>query len=722
MNMMPPVRPTVRPAVSAGTIDAWLELLQQVAHHYGLPNSEQGARLAGLWAGMDGEQAKVRGMARALGLSVRFKVPGVGERLSGWRLPMIVRMSDGALALVTAISEDGEATLSLAGEGGLRAHMPMADIARGATLLAIARPVRAAPDARVDPYIHQHQDNWLRRILYQDARSYGHVMVASCIANVLGLSGVIFSMQVYDRVVPAESYPTLYILALGVALAIGFDFLLRRLRMNIVDVLGKRADLRMSDKVFGHALRVRNRARPTSTGTFIAQLRDLDQVRELLTSTTVAAIADLPFFLIFLVILWFIGGPLVLVPIAALFLLIVPGLLAQRRLRTYATASMRESSLRNAMLVEAVQGIEDIKALQAEERFQQHWNRYNAQAGEAQLKLRGLTNSLTVWTQNVQNGVYAGIVCVGAPMVIAGDITTGALVASSILGSRMMAPMSQVTALLSRFQQSKVAIGSLNQIMALPVDRPHAEHRISVNAIAGAMTIHSGVFSYADPNSPPALTVPELEIAAGEKIALLGRNGAGKSTLLQALSGMLQPVSGEVLVDNLALGHIDPNDLRRDVSFLSQHSRLFHGTIRENLTLGAPDVSNEEILSMLAMTGAIQFVRRLRAGLEHVILEGGQSLSGGQIQSLLLARLLLRHPRVALLDEPTAAMDEVSERHFIDGLKTWAQDRTLVIATHRMRVLELVDRVIVIDNGTILLDQPRDAALRTMQANKARVA
>lgn len=727
MNMMPPIKPVASAGATPGptcavSIDAWLDLLQQVARHYGLPNSEQGAKLAGLWAGMDGDQAKIRGMARALGLSIRFRTPDARDTLSGWRLPMIVRMSDGALALVTAIAEDGEATVSLAGEGGLRAHMLIADVARGATLLVIARPVRATPDARVDPYIHQQEDNWLRRIIHQDSRSYVHVMVASCIANVLGLSGVIFSMQVYDRVVPAESYPTLYILVLGVALAIGFDFLLRRLRMNIVDVLGKRADLRMSDKVFGHALRVRNRARPTSTGTFIAQLRDLDQVRELLTSTTVAAMADLPFFLIFLVILWFIGGPLVLVPLAALVLLLVPGLLAQRKLRAYATASMREASLRNAMLVEAVQGIEDIKALQAEERFQQLWNRYNAEAGEQQLKLRGLTNGLTVWTQNVQNGVYAGIVCVGAPMVIAGDITTGALVASSILGSRMMAPMAQVTSLLSRFQQSRVAIGSLNQIMGLPVDRPDAEHRISVNAIAGAITIHGGVFSYADPNSPPALTIPELEIKAGEKIALLGRNGAGKSTLLQALSGMMQPVSGEVLIDNLALHHIDPNDLRRDVSFLSQNSRLFHGTIRENLTLGAPDVSNEEILSMLAMTGAIQFVRRLRSGLEHVILEGGNGLSGGQIQSLLLARLLLRQPTVALLDEPTAAMDEVSERHFIEGLKTWSQGRTLVIATHRMRVLELVDRVIVIDNGGILLDQPKDAALRTMQANRARVA
>jgi ATP-binding cassette subfamily C protein LapB len=713
MSMMGPIRPA-----TAG--DAWLDMLQMVAQHYGIPGSERIASLAGLWSGMEGEQPRIRAMARALGLSVRFR-PAVNDALTGWRLPLIVQAADGGLALLTAIDDQGGATLRLSGEGGIEAHMPLADVADNAILLVVARPSRSAPDPRVDPYIRAHEDHWLRRILFQDAHAYGHVMLASCLANLLGLAGVIFSMQVYDRVVPSESYPTLYILAFGVALAIGFDFLLRRLRMSIVDVLGKRADLRMSDRVFGHALRVRNRARPTSTGTFIAQLRDLDQVRELLTSTTVAAVADLPFFFLFLIIMWSIGGPLVLVPIVALGLLIVPGLLAQRRLRAYATASMRESSLRNAMLVEAVQGIEDIKTLQAEERFQQHWNRYNAEAGEAQLKLRGLTNSLTVWTQNVQNGVYAGIVCVGAPLVIGGDITTGALVASSILGSRMMAPMSQITQLLSRFQQSKVAIASLNQIMALPIDRPDAEHRIAVRSVAGHYKIHSGVFGY-DPDAPPALTVPDLEIAAGEKVALLGRNGAGKSTLLQALSGMLPPVSGELLIDDLSLHHVDPADLRRDIGFLSQDSRLFYGTIRENVTLGAPDASNQDILSMLAMVGADPFVRRLRNGLEHVILEGGRGLSGGQVQSLLLARMLLRQPHVALLDEPTAAMDEVTERDFITKMKRWSQGRTLVIATHRMRVLELVDRVIVIDNGAILLDQPRDAALATMQARKGRTA
>ena len=367
------------------------------------------------------------------------------------------------------------------------------------------------------------------------------------------------------------------------------------------------------------------------------------------------------------------------------------------------------------MLGEAVQGLEDIKTLQAEDRFQHQWNHYNAVAGEAQLRLRSMTATLTTWTQNVQNGVYAAIIFVGAPMVIAGDITTGVLVATSMLGSRMMAPMAQVTQLLSRWQHARVAMGSLNQIMALPVDQPEAEHRIPLPAVAGRFSLRHAAFGYGTVEAVPALTVPRLEIAAGERIALLGRNGAGKSTLLQGLSGLLQPLSGEVLLDDLALDHIDPADVRRDVGLLTQNSRLFHGTLRENLTLGAAGASDSDILAVLAMVGADGFVRRLRDGLGHPVQEGGVGLSGGQVQALLLARLLVRQPQVALLDEPTAAMDDATERHFISQLEGWSRGRTLIVATHRTRMLEAVDRIIVVDGGTIVLDQPKADALFTMR-------
>jgi ATP-binding cassette subfamily C protein LapB len=695
-------------------LDGWLDLLGRVARHYRLPVSEQRARLAAQWHLGRDEESRIRTLARATGLGVGF-VAAADMRLTSWRLPAIVRLADGEIALVEGIDADGQARLTLPGDRDGQTRRPLAELTAAATGYVVPRPSRSAPDMRVDTYIRPFQDHWLRGILTADARSYGHVMLASVVTNCLGLAGVLFSMQVYDRVVPAGSIPTLTILFIGVLVAIGFDFVLRRLRTDIVDVLGKRADLRISDRVFGHALRVRNSARPASTGTFISQLRDLDQVRDMLTSTTVATVADLPFFLLFLGVLWYVGGVLMLVPLAALVLLLLPGLLAQRRLRMLATESMRESSLRNAMLVEAVQGIEDIKALQAEDRFHHQWNHYNAVAGEAQLRLRGLTNGLSVWTQSVQNGVYAAIIFVGAPLVIAGDITTGVLVATSILGSRMMAPMAQVTQLLGRFQHARVAMGSLDQIMALPVDSADADHRIPLPAVSGEFALRSAVFSYADPNAPPALAVPHLDIAAGERIALLGRNGAGKSTLLQALSGMLQPVSGEVLLDGLALHQIDPADVRRDVGLLTQHSRLFHGTLRENLTLGAPAASDREIAAMLAMVGADAMVRRLRDGLGHVVQEGGLGLSGGQVQALLLARLLLRQPTVALLDEPTAAMDEGTERHFIEQLGSWSATRTLVVATHRMRMLEIVDRIVVVDNGGIVLDGPRDQILAQMR-------
>lgn len=693
---------------------AWIEAFQIVARQYALPVSRETARLSDRWRHGKSEQERIRTLARHAGLQIQFADPAATP-LTSWRLPIVVQLHSGDVAVITAISAAGEASMAVAGEAGLEQRMDLAKLAGASATFIVPRPAGAVPDARVDTYIRPYEEHWLRRILLKDRRSYGSVIVASLVTNTLALAGVLFSMQVYDRVVPAESLPTLYVLFIGVLIAIGFSFLLTKLRTNIIDVLGRRADLRISDRVFGHALRVRNSDRPASTGTFIAQLRDLEQVRELLTSTTVAAIADIPFFLLFLAVFWFLAGPLALVPLGAMLLLLVPGWLAQRKLRAYASEAMRESSLRNAMLVEAVQRIEDIKTLQAEDPLQQRWNHFNAVAGEAQLKLRGLTNGLTAWAQNVQNAVYATIVFCGAPMVIAGDMTTGALVGASILGSRMMAPIGQVTQVLNRLQQAKVGIQGLDQIMALPVDNPEHGQRLQVPAIRGDFSLRSAVFTYGDANAPPALAVPELDIAAGEKIALLGRNGAGKSTLLQGLSGLLQPISGEVLVDDLALHQIDPADVRRDIGLLSQNSRLFHGTLRDNLTMGAPNATDRQIGEVLEMVGADEFVRRTQAGLDYTIQEGGVGLSGGQTQALLLARLLLREPSVVLLDEPTASMDEATERHFIERFGEWSASRTVVIATHRMRVLELVERIVVVHSGAIKLDQPKHAALLTMQ-------
>ncbi|EKJ93209.1 type I secretion system ATPase [Bradyrhizobium lupini HPC(L)] len=705
------------PDADGEKFDRWSEAFQYVARHYGVPISPGGVRqLAQALKAIETDDCLGR-LANKLGLQIKRAAPAPGL-LTSWRLPAIVRLSDGSVGVVTGLSARKDASVVLSGEGGVATILPLNALLVQTDFIVLARPQRATVDERVDGYIAPYREHWFRAIAFRDIGAYGHVMLASLVANLLALAGVMFSMQVYDRVVPAKSFNTLYVLFVGVVLALVFDFIMRRLRTRIIDIVGKRTDMRISDLVFGHALRVKNQERPTSTGTFIAQLRDLEQVRELLTSTTVAAVADLPFFILFLVIFWLVGGPLVLIPVAALLLLVLPGIVVQRSLRAAASEAMREASLRNAMLVEAVQGIEDIKTLQAEDHFQQRWNHYNAVSADGQLRLRAITNGLAAWSHTVQTGTFAVVVFIGAPIVMEGDMTTGSLVACSILGSRMMAPMAQLTQILGRFQQAKVGLKSIDAILRMPSDHPDDETRVSVPTLRGAYKIRGAAFHYGEGAGRPALAVGELSIAAGEKIAVLGKNGAGKSTLLLAMAGMVEPVAGELLIDDLALSQVDPADLRRNVGLLTQDSRLFHGTIRENVTLGALHAPEPLLLEALSMTGADDFVRKLPRGLDHPILEGGRGLSGGQKQALLLARLLVRDPAVVLLDEPTAAMDEATERQFIARFKSWGKEKTIVVATHRMRVLELVERIIVVENGQIVLDGSKEEVLNTLRGVK----
>ncbi len=700
-------------------IDGWLDAVLMVAAHYQIDTSRERLRVSAVWQGTGNIQETVRQMAQQAGLVLREVAPKL-EELSPWRLPVVLQLRGGQVAVVTAITQQG-LRLLFSGDQGTESTRSIAELQPELEAMAVLRPLQSAPDSRVDDYIQPVKPHWLRAIVFADVRPYFHILLASLVTNLMALGGILFSMQIYDRVVPSQSLPTLYVLFGGVLLSILFAWAMRSARMHITDMLGKRADLRISDRVFGHALRVRNSARPRATGTFVSQIRELEPVREMLTSTTVAAVADLPFFLLFCVIFWFIAGWLVWVPLAAFVLLLLPSLLAQKRLRNLAQASMREAALRNAMLVETVQGIEDIKLLQAEPRFQNQWNHFNAVNAQAGLKLRALLNSLNNWMQTVQGSAFAFVVFFGAPLVMSGEMSTGVLVASSILSSRMLAPLSSITGVLNRWQQAKMSSEGLDQLMQLPVDHADDGSRIHRPVVQGSYELSGAEFSYDGEN--PALRVKQLNIAAGERIAILGRNGAGKSTLLQALSGLLEPKAGKVLLDDATLTHIDPSDVRRDVALLTQNARLFYGTLRENLLLGAPHATDAELLKALQATGAWAFVRRLPLGLDYQVMEGGMGLSGGQRQSLLISRLLVRNPRVLLLDEPTASLDEVAEREVIGLLRNLAPGHTLVVATHRPAVLQAVDRIVVVDNGGVVLDGKRDAVLqRLRQGTKAPAA
>ena len=688
----------------------WLQAVLNIAKHYRIEPSEERIRLQLDWNQHANVDEMLGIVTKQVGLSVRKNKFEAGL-MNPWRLPLLIEFNSGEVGVVERIDADGNASVQLSGDEGLSQVFPIERLNHGVRNVYILRPESSVPDMRVDEYIKPYEKDWFWSIVLKDWKRYIDIMFASLMANILALATIVFSMNVYDRVIPSQSVPTLWVLAGGVLLAAIFEFILRVARIHLSDIIGKRSDLRISDRVFGHALRIKNSERSKSTGTFISQIRELEGVRELVTSTTVTAIADLPFFFLFLAIFWLIGGNLFWVMVIVVPLMILPGILAQKPLARLAQMGMRESAIRNAMLVEAVQGIEDIKLLRAESRFQNQWNHMNEVSASVSMEQRKIVGLMNAWTQKVQGLTFAIVVLVGCFAVMKGDMTTGALVACSILSSRMLAPISQITGVLGRFQQAKVAKQGLDELMKRNVDQPDHAHLIHRPTIHGNYELSGVVFKYGEDDPRPSLVIPKLEIKPGEKIAILGRNGAGKSTLLQLLSGMQTPVQGKVKLDGVDLGLIDPSDVRRDMGLLNQNSQLFYGSIRENLTLGAPLATDDQILQALQITGSLNFVQEKKEGLDHTILEGGIGFSGGQRQALLLARLLIRQPNILLLDEPTAAIDDVSEKQLINHLKVYLRHRTMIVATHRRAVLELVDRIIVVNDGKIVMDGPRDQIL-----------
>ncbi|MFW2091904.1 type I secretion system permease/ATPase [Acinetobacter baumannii] len=699
----------------------WLQAVLAIAKHYRIEPSEERLRLQLDWNPSQSLDDILSLVSRQIGMSLR-KTEFSEDILNPWRLPLLIQMQDGQVGVLNQLDVNGNANIQFSGDQGLAQVLTVELLKENVNNVYILRPEKSIPDVRIDEYIKPYEQNWFWSIVLKDWKRYLDVMFASLMANILALATILFSMNVYDRVIPAQSVPTLWVLAGGVLIAAIFEFCLRVARIYLSDIIGKRADLKISDKVFGHALRIKNKERSKSTGTFISQIRELEGVRELVTSTTISAIADLPFFFLFLAIFWLIGGNLFWVMVLVVPLMIIPGILIQKPLAKLASEGMREGAIRNATLVEAVQGIEDIKLLRAESRFQNQWNHMNEAAADISMRQRKLVGIVGAWTQKVQGLTFAIVVLVGCFAVMKGEMTTGALVACSILSSRMLGPIAQISGVLGRFQQAKVAKTSLDELMKKPVDQAPNAHLIHRPVLNGHYELNNIVFKYSDDDAKPTLIIPKLEIKAGEKIAILGRNGAGKSTLLQLLSGMQEPVQGKIKLDGVDLGLIDPMDVRRDMGLLNQNAHLFFGSVRENLTLGSPLATDQELLNVLKLTGALNFVLDKKEGLDHQILEGGVGFSGGQRQALLLSRLLLRQPNILLLDEPTAAIDDVSEKQLIQNLKGWLGQKTLVIATHRRAVLELVDRIIVVHDGKIVMDGPKEQVLGNTQTNIASTA
>ncbi|HIU63989.1 MAG TPA: type I secretion system permease/ATPase [Candidatus Avacidaminococcus intestinavium] len=689
----------------------WLNGLIYAGRFYGLAVSEEKVYADARWATSEDLPTFIERTGRNIGLSV---VPCEYAPLQEERYPVLVELQGGGVAFVEEADNLLVSTEFTESATAQKRYTKEEFSLQVTGLAVVVRPAVNQPDPRIDEYIKPYEENWFRRIVLRDYKKYGDVIIASLVANILALSSMIFSMQMYDRVIPSQSENTLWVLFTGVMIALIFEFLLRTSRVVITDHIGKKADLRLSDYVFGRALRIKTTEKPKSTGTFIAQLRELEQVREMITSNVMASLADLPFIFLFLFVLWFIGGKLVFLVLAVIPLAIIPSLLAQYKFAKLAKEGMRESTLRNSLLVEVVQGSEDIKLMRAEARFEHQWRNYNEFLAEVGLKQRFLTALLLNGFAELQSFIYVCVLLTGSYLVMSGELTTGALIGCSILASRTIASIIRATQVVSRWQQTKISYESLDNLMRKPVDYAQDKQTINVESLQGKYELNDVMFTYGDENAPPVLRINKLQIAQGEKIAILGRIGAGKSTLLQLLAGLAEPQAGLVKIDDLNLNQVDTSTVRRDIGLLQQNARLFFGTVRDNLLLGKPEANDTQILVALRAAGALSVVQKLPNGLDYLIMEGGMGLSGGQRQALLLARLLLKEPNILLFDEPTSALDPNTEQAVLTSLATISQAKTLVVATHKMSVLRIVERIIVLEGGRVVLDGPKDKVLEQL--------
>ena len=582
---------------------------------------------------------------------------------------------------------------------------------------------KVTADNRSDLPEYHLPKSWFWKVIWRFKGYYYQVILATFIINFLALVSSLYVMNVYDRVIPNQAYETLWVLSIGVMLAILFEFLAKMIRGHLTDIAGKKADLIISSAIFRRMMALRLADRPASAGSYANNLREFESVREFMTSASLLVLVDLPFLLLFITVIFIVGGKLAIVPAIIIPIVIIVGFIVQRPLSRYINESMKESSQRQGLAVAALEGIETLKTNNATGWAQQRWDTYTAKTSASSIKVKDTANFMINFSVAMQQLNTVFLVLFGTYLIhnenTAERITMGALIAAVILSGRALSPLAQVAGLATRFQQAKLALEGLNNIIERPIERVPERKYISPSNIQGNITFENTCFQYQE-DGKPAVSNLNLQIRAGEKIGILGRIGSGKSTMLKLASGLYDGSTGNVMLDNIDMRQIDPNFLRSQILLLSQSPRLFLGTLRENMDLARSDgySSDQELLEALQRFGLDKIIRSHPKGLDMPLGEDGLGLSGGQKQIIALARMTLRNPRIVLLDEPTTGLDQATERMSLQAISQWAQDKTLLVVTHRPQVLQIVNRIIVMDEGKVVMDGPRDLVLQRLMQNE----
>lgn len=540
--------------------------------------------------------------------------------------------------------------------------------------------------------------------------TYSQVAAAAFFVNLFALAMPLFVMNVYDRVVPNEAIETLWVLASGVGIIILFDFALKTIRSYFLDSAGKRADILLSSQIFSHILNLKFKGKPASSGAFANQLRDFEALREFFSSAVLIAFIDLPFILLFLLVIYMIGGPLVLAPALAVPVVILTGYFMQRPFRRTAIRAAMEQSRKHGIILETITSLDTIKSLSAEGRMQKEWERFIGAAAKTSLSMRTIAATNINIFAAVAQLVTISVVIWGVYRIMDGELTFGGLIACVIISGRAMAPLGRLTMMLTRLHQSLTALEELNAIMDLPEEREPGKRYLARPDIKGTIEFKNVTFAY--PGSEiNALNNVSFKVEPNERVAIIGASGSGKTTLMRLIGSLYEPDEGAVAMDGCDLRQMEPADGRKATGMLMQEVLLFDGTIRDNIAMGVPHASDEMVLSASTTAGVHDFVRHLPSGYDWQVGERGQFLSGGQRQAVGLARAILREPPILCLDEPTSMMDVATERKVMKRLAKLMAGKTLLLVTHRRSLMELVDRVIVLDRGRILADGPKDKIL-----------
>lgn len=636
-------------------------------------------------------------------------------------LPAILVTKDGVPLILSSLDEVGQiARIIDPTNPGSTKTIQLAELAARYSGYAFFAKPAATADARTVAAGDLPQSHWFWSVVRRFGSNYGHVALAALLVNMLALAAPLFTMNVYDRVVPNGAVPSLIALSVGLGLAIVFDFVIRIVRSRIVDLTGKKIDVVLAANIFEHMLAVKMANRPTSVGILANQMRDFDSVREFFTSGTVVAATDLFFAIIFIGILFVIAGPLAWIPLLMLPIVIGTGFILQRPLDRAMKRLQAESSARHGVLIESLSGIETIRAAGAESRMQTAWERSVAATARSGEDVHFWSSLALTISSSAQQITSMLLVVIGVFLILDGKITMGALVAANMLSGRVLAPISSLAAVITRATQTMSALRSIDRLMSLERERPPGRAYVSRKIEKGAVSFENVSFRYPG-SKESALENISFKIAPGERVAIIGRVGSGKTTVGRLLSGFYEPLEGSIAIDGIDSRQYDPADLRSGIGFVMQDTDLFFGKLRDNITLGRPSATDEEVIEVARLSGVEQFIAGHPLGYDMPVAEGGRSLSGGQKQAIGLARAMIRKPKIMFMDEPTAHFDVRSETEFLERLKSIAKsEMTVIVSTHRPSLLSLVNRILVFERGRLVADGPREAIIASLQAGAKR--